>query len=64
MLSSLFQIFIGFSGLMGLLLRFIGPLTVAPTISLVGLSLYEASSDFAGKFFRGLLGKISNSMTV
>lgn len=49
MVSSLFQIFIGFSGLMGFLLRFIGPLTVAPTISLVGLSLYGASSDFAGK---------------
>ncbi|CAB4021079.1 solute carrier family 23 member 2-like, partial [Paramuricea clavata] len=50
MVSSLFQIFIGFSGLMGFLLRFIGPLTVAPTISLVGLSLYGASADFAGKF--------------
>ena len=50
MVSSLFQIFIGFSGLMGLLLRFIGPLTVAPTISLVGLSLYGTSADFAGKF--------------
>jgi nucleobase transporter 1/2 len=50
MVSSLFQIFVGFSGLMGLLLRFIGPITVAPTISLVGLSLYGASADFAGKF--------------
>ena len=50
MVSSLFQIFIGFSGLMGYLLRFIGPITVAPTISLVGLSLYGVSADFAGKF--------------
>lgn len=48
MVSSLFQMFIGFSGLIGFLLRFIGPITVTPTISLVGLSLYGASSDYAG----------------
>ena len=43
---------------MGLLLRFIGPLTVAPTISLVGLSLYGASADFAGKFWAEKYSKI------
>ena len=51
MVSSLFQIFIGFSGLIGFLLRFIGPLTVAPTIALVGLSLFGVCSDYAGKPF-------------
>jgi nucleobase transporter 1/2 len=49
MLSSLFQIFVGFTGLVGVLLRFIGPITVAPTIALVGLSLFAVCSDFAGK---------------
>ena len=48
MLSSLFQIVMGFSGLTGVLLRFIGPITVAPTISLVGISLSGVCSDYAG----------------
>ncbi|WAQ95016.1 S23A1-like protein [Mya arenaria] len=37
--SSVFQVVIGFSGLMGFVLRFIGPLAITPTISLIGLSL-------------------------
>ena len=48
MVSSLFQIFIGFTGLVGVLLRFIGPITVAPTIALVGLSLFGVCSTYAG----------------
>ena len=48
MISSLFQIVIGFTGAIGFLLRFIGPLTIAPTVALVGLSLYGAAGDFAG----------------
>ncbi|EDO49566.1 predicted protein, partial [Nematostella vectensis] len=45
MVSSLFQIFIGFSGVMGFLLRFIGPITVAPTITLIGLSLFHVAAE-------------------
>lgn len=48
MVASLFQIFIGFTGLVGFLLRFIGPLTIAPTITLVGLALFQAAADFSG----------------
>lgn len=48
MVAALFQILIGFTGLIGFLLRFVGPLTIAPTITLVGLSLFEASADFSG----------------
>ena len=48
MVSSLFQIFIGFSGFIGLIMRFVGPLTVAPTIALIGLSLFSAANNFAG----------------
>ena len=50
MVSSLFQIILGFSGLVGLVTKFIGPLTVAPTISLIGLSLFPSAGFFSGKF--------------
>lgn len=33
---------------MGYLMRFIGPLTIATTISLVGLSLFKMTGEFAG----------------
>jgi len=48
MVSSLFQIMIGFTGLIGFLLRFIGPLTVAPTVTLVGVALFRLAADTAG----------------
>ncbi|XP_022605637.1 solute carrier family 23 member 1-like [Seriola dumerili] len=48
MVGSLFQVFIGFSGLIGLFMRFIGPLTIAPTISLIGLSLFDSAGMSAG----------------
>jgi len=47
--SSLFEVLIGLSGVTGLLLRYIGPLTVAPIITLVGLSLFDAAAGFAAK---------------
>ena len=50
MVSSLFQIMIGFTGLIGFLLRFIGPLTVAPTVTLVGVALFRLAADTAGKY--------------
>jgi len=50
MLSSLFQIGIGFTGLLGILLRFIGPLTIAPTITLVGVALFRVAADHAGEY--------------
>lgn len=48
MVAALFQILIGFSGLVGFLLRFIGPLTIAPTVTLVGLALFQAAAGFSG----------------
>jgi len=47
--ASLFEIILGVSGLIGLLLRYIGPLAIAPTITLVGLALFRAAADFAAK---------------
>ncbi|KAF3854546.1 hypothetical protein F7725_022601 [Dissostichus mawsoni] len=48
MVGSMFQVFVGFSGLIGLFMRFIGPLTIAPTISLIGLSLFDSAGTSAG----------------
>ncbi|KAK3570504.1 hypothetical protein QTP86_020079 [Hemibagrus guttatus] len=48
MVGSLFQVLVGFSGIIGLFLRFIGPLTIAPTISLIGLSLFDSTGMNAG----------------
>ena len=45
-LASFFQLVIGSFGLVGLLMRFIGPLTIAPTISLIGLSLTHSATNF------------------
>ncbi|XP_012946766.1 solute carrier family 23 member 1 [Aplysia californica] len=45
MVGSLVQIIVGFSGLIGLIMRFIGPLTIAPTITLISISLFGAASD-------------------
>ncbi|KAK3084819.1 hypothetical protein FSP39_019531, partial [Pinctada imbricata] len=47
LVASLFQVFLGCSGMIGVMLRYIGPLTVAPTIALIGLSLSEVVADFA-----------------
>lgn len=48
MVASLLQILIGFSGIIGFLMRFIGPLTIAPTVSLIGLSLYDSAGAKTG----------------
>ena len=49
--ASLFKIVLGFSGIVGFLLQFIGPLTVAPTVALVGLALFGAAGDFFWYYF-------------
>ncbi|XP_055874425.1 solute carrier family 23 member 2-like isoform X2 [Biomphalaria glabrata] len=45
MVASLLSIIIGFTGLIGFLMRYIGPLTIAPTISLIALSLFKVAAD-------------------
>ncbi|XP_046545488.1 solute carrier family 23 member 2-like [Haliotis rubra] len=41
MAASTVEIFLGGTGLVGHLMKFVGPVTVAPTIALVGLSVYK-----------------------
>ncbi|XP_030846221.1 solute carrier family 23 member 1-like [Strongylocentrotus purpuratus] len=47
MVASLFQVLIGFTGTIGIMLRFIGPLSITPTICLIGLGLFKEAADFA-----------------
>jgi len=46
--GSLVEIAVGYTGLIGLVLRFVGPLTIAPTIALIGLALFEFGAPVAG----------------
>ncbi|XP_048745910.2 solute carrier family 23 member 2-like [Ostrea edulis] len=45
-LASMTQVFVGSFGLIGVILRFVGPLTIAPTVSLIGLSLSHVVAMF------------------
>ncbi len=49
--GAFFEIAVGFSGLMGRLLRFVGPVTIAPTIALIGLSLFKFGAPNAGAYW-------------
>lgn len=46
--SSLVELLIGLCGLPGLLLEYIGPLTITPTVSLIGLSVFTTAGERAG----------------
>ena len=43
--GALLPLIIGFGGLMGVLRRFVTPITIGPVIALVGLSLFQAAAD-------------------
>ncbi|XP_060712269.1 solute carrier family 23 member 2-like [Hemiscyllium ocellatum] len=48
-MSSLVEVLIGLLGLPGILLNYIGPLTITPTVALIGLSGYQAAGERAGQ---------------
>mmetsp|Transcript_29369 Transcript_29369/g.82823 ORF Transcript_29369/g.82823 Transcript_29369/m.82823 type:complete len:598 (-) Transcript_29369:370-2163(-) len=50
-LASFVQMFIGYSGLMSLLLKFVSPITTASVVALVGLSLYTVGWTGVGQCF-------------
>ncbi|XP_034945464.1 solute carrier family 23 member 1 isoform X2 [Chelonus insularis] len=56
--SALFQVIIGFGGIVGYLLKYITPLTIVPTVSLVGLSLFENASAAASQHWGIAAGTI------
>ncbi|CAH0381091.1 unnamed protein product [Bemisia tabaci] len=47
--SALFQVFIGYFGCMGIILRYVTPLTIVPTVSMVGLSLFANAGAAASQ---------------
>ncbi|XP_071743715.1 solute carrier family 23 member 2 isoform X2 [Lepeophtheirus salmonis] len=56
--SSLVQIFLGFSGIAGSFLRFVTPLTITPAIAMVGLGLLEPASQFCAKHWGISMGTV------
>jgi len=48
-IGALFEMAIGFSGLMGRVLRFISPVAIAPTIALIGLALFKFGAPKVGE---------------
>ncbi|XP_076349418.1 solute carrier family 23 member 2-like isoform X2 [Tachypleus tridentatus] len=47
--ASIFEMIIGLTGVIGIILQWLTPLVIVPTISLVGLSLFEEATFKAGK---------------
>lgn len=51
LVAGLIEAAIGFSGLVGLLTKIVGPISVTCFISLVGLSLFDAGALYAGTYW-------------
>ena len=47
--ASVFEVGLGLLGVVGIMLRFIGPLVIAPTIFLIGFALFDAATSFASQ---------------
>ncbi|XP_046989524.1 solute carrier family 23 member 1 isoform X1 [Schistocerca americana] len=56
--SALVQVFIGYFGIIGVILKYVTPLTIVPTVSLVGLSLFENAADAASQHWGISMGTI------
>lgn len=49
MAAAAVQILLGGTGLIGILLRFIGPLTIMPTVTMTGLSMFEVCARYGSQ---------------
>ncbi|XP_071539451.1 solute carrier family 23 member 1-like isoform X2 [Panulirus ornatus] len=47
--ASIFQVLLGFTGMVGLMLKWITPLAIVPTVTLVGLSLFDVAAHQASQ---------------
>ncbi|XP_063232307.1 solute carrier family 23 member 2 isoform X2 [Bacillus rossius redtenbacheri] len=56
--SALLQVAIGYLGVIGVILKYVTPLTIVPTVSLVGLSLFKNAGDAASKHWGISFGTI------
>ena len=60
MFASFFEIILGYTGLMGLIKQYISPIAIAPTIAMIGLSLYGIGAPWmAGNWIISLLTLIA-----
>ena len=48
MVASVFETVVGFSGVLGFIMRYIGPLVIAPTLLMIALPLFKLSAVNAG----------------
>lgn len=48
-ISALAQLFLGYFGVIGSVLRFVTPLTIVPTVALVGLTLFDHAAEAAAQ---------------
>lgn len=48
MVSSILQIIVGLSGVLGLVMKYVGPLVIAPTLMMIALPLFGLVADTAG----------------
>ncbi len=48
LIGGLFEMLVGYTGMVGRLLRYVSPLSIAPTITLIGLSLFRIGAPEAG----------------
>jgi nucleobase transporter 1/2 len=49
MCAALFEVAFGALGIVGRLMRFIGPLCITPTITLLGMSLFKSAAAYGSK---------------
>lgn len=45
--ASVFQVIIGYFGIIGIMLNYITPLTIAPSVSMIGISLFKDAANSA-----------------
>ena len=60
--ASMFQLVIGYFGIIGLILRFITPLTITPAVSMVGLALFEVAGSYASGHWGIAIGMYKSTM--
>ena len=56
--ASLVQVIIGYFGIVGMVLRFITPLTIVPAVSMIGLALFDVAGDYAAKDWGVAMGTV------
>ncbi|XP_052771950.1 solute carrier family 23 member 2-like isoform X3 [Mya arenaria] len=62
MVAGAIHTFVGFTGLVGVLLRFIGPMTIIPAVLLIGLFMIKATAKFV--YVNWIVALITASVTL